>query len=173
VSQGEAPEIPRYEGTRGPGCTTEVNFWTAKDVREAARCHLNYVVADTAKWEQSATYLIDTHPAVMAFVKNEGLGFAVPYFHNGQDHDYYPDFLIRLNCPAPAYLILEVKGYDPLQEIKRAAAERWVAAVNADGKHGFWQYRVVKDVSETGAVLAGTQVQAVARTEAVIASKGA
>jgi type III restriction enzyme len=87
VSQGEAPEMPRYEGTRGPGCTLDVNFWTAKEVREVSRCRLNYAVADTAKWEQSAAYELDRHPAVMAFVKNEGLGFAIPYFDNGQDHD--------------------------------------------------------------------------------------
>lgn len=28
------------------------------------------------------------------------------------------------------------KGYDPLEDVKRAAAERWVAAVNADGAYG-------------------------------------
>ena len=58
--------------------------------------HLNFMVADTEKWEQSAAYLIDTHPDVHAFVKNSGLGFAVPYLHNGQMHDYVPDFIIRL-----------------------------------------------------------------------------
>jgi type III restriction enzyme len=132
-----------------------VNFWTAKDVREVTRCHLNYVVADTKKWEQSAAYLLDTHPAVAAFVKNEGMGFAVPYFHDGQDHDYYPDFLVRLACEAPCFLILEVKGYErPLEDVKRAAVLRWVAAVNADGRHRFWQYRIVKDVPDVGATLA-------------------
>jgi type III restriction enzyme len=47
-----------------------------------------------------------------------------------------------------------VKGYErAVEDVKRAAALRWVAAVNADGKHGFWQYRVVKDVSEVGPAL--------------------
>ena len=58
--------------------------------------HLNYVVADTAKWEQSAAYYIDKHPAVAAFVKNAGLGFAIPYFHNGQ----MPRLRARLHHPA-------------------------------------------------------------------------
>jgi len=48
---------------------------------------------------------------------------------------------------------LETKGYDPLEEAKRAAAERWVAAVNADGTYGKWQYAVVKKVSEISAIL--------------------
>ena len=124
--RASAPEIPRYEGSRGPGSTAEVHFWTAKDVREVLRCHLNYVVADTGKWEQTAAYLIDTHPAVAAFVKNEGMGFAIRVLPQRQDHEYFPDFIVRLKGDPPLHLILETKGYDPLEEIKRAAAERWV-----------------------------------------------
>ncbi len=63
--------------------------------REIVRSHVNYLVPDTQKWEQSAGYFIDTHPAVDAFVKNAGLGFAIPYLHNGQMHDYMPDFIVR------------------------------------------------------------------------------
>lgn len=150
TSQGEAPEIPRYEAHRGPASTEDVNFWTTKPVREVVYSHVNYVVADTWQWEQTAAYLIDTHPATAAFVKNAGLGFAVPYVHNGQPHDYLPDFIIRLKTLEPNYLILETKGYDPLRDVKRAAAERWVAAVNIDGKYGRWQYAMcgIKDVSQ-------------------------
>jgi type III restriction enzyme len=144
TSQGEAPEIPRYESARGPGSTGEVDFWTTRDVCEVIHSHLNYVVADTAKWEQSAAYFIDNHPAVAAFAKNAGLGFAIPYFHNGQMHDYVPDFVVRLKSDPPTNLILETKGYDELEGIKRAAAERWVNAVNAEGSHGHWAYRLAK-----------------------------
>jgi hypothetical protein len=48
----------------------------------------------------------------------------------------------------PTYLILETKGYDPLQEVKEAAAQRWVAAVNADGQFGQWAFQMVTKVSE-------------------------
>jgi type III restriction enzyme len=153
VSQGEAPEVPRYETSRGPGSTTDVDFWTSRDVREVVHCHLNYIVPDTKRWEQSAAYTLDTHPAVAAFAKNAGLGFAIPYLHNGQMHDYLPDFLIRLNTELPCHLILETKGYDPLEDVKRGAAERWVAAVNADGSYGHWQYAVVKKVADVRTAL--------------------
>jgi type III restriction enzyme len=148
TAQGEAPEVPRYETNRGPGSTAEVDFWTSRDVREVAHSHLNYVVADTKQWEQSAAYVIDTHPMVDAFVKNASLGFAIPYVHNGQPHDYLPDFIVRLKTEPPRFLILETKGYDPLQDVKRQAAERWVAAVNAEGSYGRWSYAVTKRVSE-------------------------
>jgi type III restriction enzyme len=155
TSQGEEPEVPRYETSRGPGSTAEVDFWTSRDVREVVHCHLNYIVADTARWEQSATYCIDRHPAVAAFAKNAGLGFAIPYLHNGQMHDYLPDFLIRLKGGAPRHLILETKGYDPLEEVKTAAAERWVAAVNADGTNGRWAYAVARKVSDVQRLIEG------------------
>ncbi len=154
TTQGETAEVPRYEVSRGPGSTAEVDFWTSREPREVLHSHLNYMVPDTQKWEQSASYFIDKHAAVDAFVKNAGLGFAIPYLHNGQMHDYVPDFIVRLNSSPPVHLILETKGYDPLEEVKRAAAERWVAAVNADGTYGRWKYAIAKRVSEVNEILA-------------------
>jgi type III restriction enzyme len=145
---GEAPEVPRYESSRGPGSTAEVDFWTSREAREVLKCHLNYVVPDTQKWEQAAAYHIDSHAVVDAFVKNSGLGFAIPYLHNGQIHDYIPDFIVRLNTERPVHLILETKGYDPLEEVKKAAAKRWVDAVNADGTYGRWCYTMVKKTTD-------------------------
>jgi type III restriction enzyme len=148
ISQGEAPIVPIYETRRGPGSTGEVDFWTSRDVREVAKSHVNFVVADTKQWEQSAAYLIDSNESVDAFVKNAGLGFAIPYFYNGEAHDYVPDFIIRLKTEPPVYLILEVKGYDERKEVKVQASERWVDAVNADGTYGRWAYAIVSRPTE-------------------------
>jgi type III restriction enzyme len=148
TASGEVPELPIFEKNRGEGSTAEVDFWTSREVREVVRSHLNYAVADTRQWDQSATYLIDTHPAVDAFVKNAGLGFAIPYFHNGQPHDYVPDFVIRLVGDGSRYLILKTKGFDPLAEVKEQAATRWIEAVNADGQHGIWQFAMARRIGE-------------------------
>jgi hypothetical protein len=82
------------------------------------------------------------------------IGFGID-LHNGEQHEYVPDFLIRLARARDHFLILEPKGYDPLQDVKRAAAERWCAAVNAYGGFGHWQYRVIKRPEEANAVLDG------------------
>jgi type III restriction enzyme len=145
--------VPRYETRRGPGSTADVDYWTTRDVREVLRSHVNYVVADTRAWEQSAAYVLDTHPSVEAFVKNAGLGFAIPYLHNGQTHDYLPDFIVRLRTDPVIHLLVETKGYDELAEVKAAAAERWVAAVNADGQHGTWKYALARSVPQVRAIL--------------------
>src|SRR5205085_4095141 len=92
-------------------------------------------------------YFIDTHEATEAFVKNAGLEFAIPYLHNGEPHDYLPDFIVRLktNGGPARHAILETKGRpDPLEKIKTAAANRWVNAVNADGRHGKWMYAIAR-----------------------------
>jgi type III restriction enzyme len=156
---GEAPEVPRYETTRGPGSTEDVSFWTSKDVREVEWSHVNYVVADTKRWEQSAAYYLDSHEAVDAFVKNAGLGFAISYLYDGRMHDYVPDFIVRLNGESERYLILETKGYDPLADVKRAAAERWVSAVNADGQYGRWSYDIARNPTEVPGILDAASVQ--------------
>ena len=64
-----------------------------------------------------------------------------------------PDFIIRLKTSPPSHLILETKGFDPREEVKRAAAERWVAAVNADGTYGIWRYALAKKTTEVSALI--------------------
>jgi type III restriction enzyme len=145
VSEGEAPEIPRYSAGREVGSTAEVSFWTTKAVRDVAKSHLNLVVIDS-KWEGSAAFHFDQHPRVAAFVKNQGLGFTIPYLHGAGMHEYIPDFLVRLDTGTT--LILETKGgRDEKAEVKVQAAERWVAAVNADGQHGTWRYSICRDMN--------------------------
>jgi len=105
-------------------------------------------VPDTAKWEQAAAYYIDGHELVDAFVKNAGLGFAIPYLYNGQMHDYMPDFIIRLKTNPSIHLILETKGYDPKEEVKRAAAERWVQQSTRKVAMVRWAYTIVKKTTD-------------------------
>lgn len=159
TGQGEAPEVPIYETHRGDGSTADVDTWTSREVRAVQRSHVNFVVADTKQWEQAAAYLIDTHPRVRTFVKNAGLGFGIPYLHNGQVHEYVPDFLIQLVDSPGVTLILETKGYDLLAETKQGAAKRWVDAVNAESrmnperKRGEWHYAMVRKVGDIPSVL--------------------
>jgi type III restriction enzyme len=146
----ETPEVPRYDKGRESGSTADVDFWTSKAVKEVAKCHLNYAVSDS-KWEQSAAYHLDQHARVTAFVKNQGLGFAIPYLHGGGAHEYLPDFIACLDNGVR--LILEPKGYDPLKGVKAQAATRWVAAVKSDGRFGEWRYAQCDNMNEVPAVI--------------------
>jgi type III restriction enzyme len=51
------------------------------------------------------------------------------------------------------HLILDTKGFDPLRDVKAAAAARWVTAVNADGRYDLWAYRMADSVPVVGSLL--------------------
>lgn len=90
---------------------------------------------------------LDRHDLVHSFVKNAGLGFSIPYLHNGEHREYLPGFIVRLAGSDERYLILETKGYDPLKEVKEQAANRWVRAVNGTAAFGSWSYAMVSDMN--------------------------
>lgn len=150
TDENASAELPLLERSRGEGTTADVDFWTVREPCTVLKSHVNAVVP-ASKLEQRAAQRLDRHPKVRAFVKNEGLGFGIPYFHDGETREYIPDFIVALETGER--LIWETKGYDPLQEIKRCAAERWVAAVNAGGKHGKWRYLMTKSAGDINSVI--------------------
>lgn len=150
---GEAPEVPDLDRDR-PCATADISVFTAKRLREAVRSHVNLVIIDSI-WEAAAAELLDSHPAVAAYIKNDGLNFTIPYLHNGKPSEYLPDYVIRLAGAAGRFVIAEIKGADwgGLAEVKAQAAHRWCAAVNATGEFGQWDYRLAYSVSEFGTQL--------------------
>jgi type III restriction enzyme len=152
--EGDATELPRFEPSRSAGSTADVDFVTRREPYPVEKCHINFVVPDTKQWEQSAAYRLDRHPAVAAFVKNAGLGFCIPYVHDGAAHEYLPDFIVRLAGEKERYIILETKGYDELKEMKAQAAERWVRAVNASREYGEWCYAVAARPDQVDSIVA-------------------
>lgn len=112
--------------------TAFVEFFTGRDLWPATRCHLNALVADTEKWEQSAAYCLDTHAQVRAWVKNDHLGFIVPHRKDGSKRNYLPDFIVEL--VSGDWLLIETKGrVIDVALVKAAAAKRWCEAVNREG----------------------------------------
>lgn len=149
---GGSRESIRIERHRGPGSTSEVEYVTRREPFAVNKSHVNYVVPDS-QWERIAAYALDNHPAVLSFVKNSGLGFSIPYVHGGQGHDYLPDFIVRLTGKIPLYIIVETKGHDERLDEKRSAAERWVNAVNTDGRYGHWSYLLLQDRARIAEVI--------------------
>ena len=119
-----------------------------------SKCHLNAMVADTKKWEQSAAFSLDIHPGVVSWVKNDHLGLHIPYRRNGSPHKYLPDFIVQLDTGL--MLLVEIKGQvgDDAQ-IKQSAALRWTEAVSRCRKYGQWDYRMVTNPADLSAILDG------------------
>lgn len=146
----ELPVIP--QGASGRGSTVYVDFYSTKPIYSVEKCHLNAMVADTGKWEQSAAFALDAHPGVARWVKNDHLGFVIPYRKRNIQARYFPDFMVVLDNGLQ--LIVEVKGqYDDDADVKAKAAQRWVDAVNRLGEHGRWAYVVVEDPQKLGGAI--------------------
>ncbi|MEJ0036600.1 MAG: DEAD/DEAH box helicase family protein [Gammaproteobacteria bacterium] len=136
----DSSELPLLERHRPDGSTWDVDYTTRREPYPVVNSHLNFVVPDTKAWEQQAAFQLDKHPAVGAFVKNAGLGFAIPYVKDGVRHDYLPDFVVKSRAEPSRHLIIEVKGFDENANVKEQAAVRWIAAVNRHGGYGSWSY---------------------------------
>ena len=78
---------------------------------------------------------------VVAYAKNDHLGFQIQYMWAGSRRRYVPDFLVRLS--GGKMLALEIKGTDsPQNKAKRDALNEWVKAINASGGFGCWSWDV-------------------------------
>jgi type III restriction enzyme len=114
-------------------------WFTSRPCQPTTRSHISHCVYDST-WESAEAFWLDHDSAdktVIAWAKNDHLGFDVRYVFEGGVSKYWPDFLIRLRNGKT--LVLEVKGKNRPRDIaKRAAMRDWVEAVNADGRFGQW-----------------------------------
>jgi type III restriction enzyme len=55
--------------------TTKTSLWTT----DPEKPPINFVVCDS-DWEAELARVVEGHPATLAYVKNQALGFEVPYF---------------------------------------------------------------------------------------------
>jgi type III restriction enzyme len=93
---GERPIKAVLDAYTPTGSTAHVNFTTSKATRwqtDPRRSHINWVVCDS-DWESELCRVVEAHPQVRAYVKNQGLGLEVPYRHGSSKHSYLPDFIV-------------------------------------------------------------------------------
>jgi hypothetical protein len=134
------------------GSTRHVNFITSKPCwktgAQPPRSQISHVVLDS-DWEERLAQTLETHPRVLAYAKNQALGFEIPYLDRGVTRRYLPDFLVRLDDSGdePLNLVLEVKGIKDESDKAKAQTTRdlWVPGVNALGGFGRWAFAEFRD----------------------------
>ena len=99
------------------GSTIHVNFTTSKETRwktDPRRCHVNWVVCDS-DWEAEFCRVVESHPRVRAYIKNQGLGLEVPYRSGSDARTYLPDFIVLVDDGRGEddllRLVVEIKGF--------------------------------------------------------------
>lgn len=113
--------------------TKYVNGNTVKEVFPTEKSHVNYVVMDSG-WEEICAKTLEELANVETYVKNQFLGFAIPYVKNGKDRLYYTDFIARVRSKSGdvKYLMIEISGMSKDKAEKKWFVEnRWLPAVNA------------------------------------------
>jgi type III restriction enzyme len=135
------------------GSTRQVSFTTSRNTwRTAAdKCHVNYLVLDGDR-EAELARVLESHPMVSAYVRNQGMKFEVPYRDGAIPRKYLPDFIARVDDgrDEPLNLILETKRYRGGDAQLKAQTMRtlWVPGVNNLGAFGRWHFEEFTDLSE-------------------------
>jgi type III restriction enzyme len=150
---GSAKLLPRIERFRPRGSTAEVSFPTGRETRGTIKSHISHVVLDTATWEASVAFQLETSLLVQAYARNDHLDLAVPYEYGGSQHHFLPDFIVKLTDGT--HLLLEVKGYEDEQDRQKyEAAKRWCEAINNWDQMGRWEFRECPRRTDVGRILA-------------------
>ena len=134
------------------GSTRYVDFDTTKPVMstDPGRCHVSHVVADS-NWEHKLAQSLETMLEVVAYVKNQGLGFAIPYTIDGEERSYVQDFIARIDdgrgIGDPLNLVIEVSGAQRRDKEAKVSTARalWVPGVENLRSHGRWAFLECRD----------------------------
>jgi type III restriction enzyme len=145
-------ELPEFDRT---GSTAYVSYDTIKPLwkTDPAKCHMNFVPEDS-KWETQFVEKVERMDEVLAYVKNQNLGFKVPYTFEGRPGNYYPDYILKIDdghgTDDLLHLIVEITG----QELKEKEAKvetvktLWIPAVNNEGDFGRWAFLELDDTAK-------------------------
>jgi len=136
------------------GSTMYVSFTTSKQNRwqtDPRRCHVNWVIFDS-DWEAEFCRVAEGHPRVRAYVKNQNLGFEVPYRYGSEMRRYIPDFIVLVDDGHGAddllHLVVEIKGYrrEDAKDKRTTMETYWVPGVNNLGRYGRWAFAELREV---------------------------
>ncbi|MDZ7743452.1 MAG: hypothetical protein U5Q03_17365 [Bacteroidota bacterium] len=134
--------------------TKYVHGQTSKDVYPTVKSHVNYVVMDS-QWEGICAKTLDEIEEVQAYVKNQFMGFTIPYIKDGVDRLYYTDFIAKVKTSSgeTVNLMIEITGMNKEKAEKKWYVEnRWLPAVNSvreKYKYDRWEFiEIANDVRD-------------------------
>ena len=158
AASSAAPFLPVLNSFQSFVSTKDVNYQTTLPVVPLVKSHLN-LGSWRSKWEADTMEMLEDFDFVEAFAPNDQhVGLTVPYEYQQQRHVYVPDFVVRLRNEK--MVLLEIKGRGgeiraPDQVLaKNAAARKWVAAVNNNGRFGTWEFEICRDLAKLRGALA-------------------
>jgi type III restriction enzyme len=156
AEQGKQPIKAVLDPYNPSGSTIHVNFNISKTDRyetDSQLCQINWAILDSS-WEGEFCRVAESHPKVLAYVKNHSLGFDVPYRYASESRIYRPDFIVKIDdghgVEDPLNLVVEIKGYrgEDAKEKKSTMDTYWIPGVNNLGSYGRWAFSEFTDVAQ-------------------------
>lgn len=149
---GDKKLLPILQPYNTVGSTKYVDFDTAKATyaTDPKKCHISHIVLDSG-WEAKMAQAIEEMDEVVNYVKNCKLNFFIPYTFNGEEHNYFPDYIVRIDDGRGKddllNLIVEVSGEKKKDKDAkvRSAKTLWIPAVNNHGGFGRWDFVEITD----------------------------
>jgi type III restriction enzyme len=146
AQEGKKPIQAILDPYNPVGSTSHVRFMTTAKNRfttDPRKSHINYVIYDS-DWEAEFCRVLESHPKVIAYVKNHGLGFEVPYKFGSFNRTYFPDFIVLIanGEEGPIRLVVEIKGFkrEDAREKKGTMEIYWIPGVNNLQEFGRWEF---------------------------------
>ena len=136
------------------GSTSNVKFNTSRIERwepSSEHSHVNWVLYDS-DWEAEFCRVAELHPKVRSYVKNNGLGFEVPYRFESETRKYLPDFIVLVDDGHGEedllHLVVEIKGYrrEDAKVKKLTMDTYWIPGVNNLKQYGRWAFAEFTEV---------------------------
>ena len=113
---------------------------------ETRKSEVNVAVCDS-DWEAAVAEILDLHPNIKRWIRNERLGWTIPYRYDGMPRNYEPDFIAAATLAdgRTLHIVIEVKGLarETDADKQRWTTQYWLPAVNAHpdfSKSGPWAY---------------------------------
>jgi type III restriction enzyme len=114
---------------------------------------LNWLILDS-EWEGELCRVVESHQKVISYVKNQNMGFEVPYRYGSINRIYIPDFIVLVDDghgkDDPLHLVIEVKGYrgEDAKEKKTTMEISWIPGINNLKTYGRWAFAEFTEVYE-------------------------
>ena len=152
--QGSRPIKALLDPYNPIGTTAHVKFNTSRADRyetSPRHSHVNWVLYDS-DWEYEFCRVAESHPKVKAYVKNNGLGFEVPYRFESNSRKYIPDFIVLIDdghgTENLLHLVVEIKGYrrEDAKAKKMTMDTYWIPGVNNLKEYGRWAFAEFKEI---------------------------
>lgn len=152
---GEKPIKALLDAYNPTGSTDYVRFNTSKPKRwktSPEKSHINWAILDS-DWEGEFCRIVEGHPKVKTYVKNQGLGFEIPYRLGSVARKYIPDFIVLIDdghgTEDLLHLVVEIKGYrrEDAIEKKSTMDSYWIPGVNNLKSYGRWAFAEFKEIN--------------------------